>query len=415
MEELSELTSITALLRSVEKGNSSESVLGQLRQLPIIDTTSKRKPHKPVPRTKQRKDWKSKQRQRIQNNKLSGETHRSLSTSRRRHRTQRRFLQLPQAPTADKLWVVSKKHQLSDVKKDELNSIEAEENLVNALSLLEDAGGDRKGAAKMLVVDNILGDEQIAHREREKYREQFFSQILSVDTSQSETSTLYSLLKCNGRNSYSEEEEGEVEYIIPPIYRPQKHLEKKVLHSLVPEQYEEVREKMQKRSFAALDQKTIAKVSISNLELNGAEPLPSQMAIVRGSIGLQRFPKNVTPNTDLIDSSVFYIIQKQEKRNADQINRKNNAVDELKVAEDDGWLAKLKSSSNLIDANKSLTFRTELVKKLGKESYSARKFKQIFDKKVFEKIESLKSNMPMDFLFEVGLKDDYNKRTKAKS
>ena len=106
--------------------------------------------------------------------------------------------------------------------------------------------------------------------------------------------------------------------------------------------------------------------------------------------------------------------QKQEKRNADQINRKNNAVDELKVAEDDGWLAKLKSSSNLIDANKSLTFRTELVKKLGKESYSARKFKQIFDKKVFEKIESLKSNMPMDFLFEVGLKDDYNKRTKAK-
>ena len=414
MEELSELTSITALLRSVEKGNSSESVLGQLRQLPIIDTTSKRKPHKPVPRTKQRKDWKSKQRQRIQNNKLSGETHRSLSTSRRRHRTQRRFLQLPQAPTADKLWVVSKKHQLSDVKKDELNSIEAEENLVNALSLLEDAGGDRKGAAKMLVVDNILGDEQIAHREREKYREQFFSQILSVDTSQSETSTLYSLLKCNGRNSYSEEEEGEVEYIIPPIYRPQKHLEKKVLHSLVPEQYEEVRETMQKRSFAALDQKTIAKVSISNLELNGAEPLPSQMAIVRGSIGLQRFPKNVTPNTDLIDSSVFYIIQKQEKRNADQINRKNNAVDELKVAEDDGWLAKLKSSSNLIDANKSLTFRTELVKKLGKESYSARKFKQIFDKKVFEKIESLKSNMPMDFLFEVGLKDDYNKRTKAK-
>ena len=62
----------------------------------------------------------------------------------------------------------------------------------------------------------------------------------------------------------------------------------------------------------------------------------------------------------------------------------------------------------------SLIEQRDLIDKLGEEQREERVEKRNLDYAVVNKIEKLRNALPMDFLFEVGLKGAYDKKVKAK-
>jgi hypothetical protein len=403
---LEDLSQIAALLKCVETGGASEHVLGQLQMFPEIrgqrGINKRRDVYRKLPRRAKR---------RVVKGRLERKRWRTGSTVAKAAKS--RHLTLPPAPTPPNSFP-----SLAEFGKETLRSKRASESTAksstdlsgsDALSMLETEDEELKRDLPVTTHSASLAEE-------EKYRKRFFSQVLSVDTSVSAlggssiSSSLYGILRTNGNSSIQDSED--VSYIIPPSRRPApKNLEKRVLKSLLTASFDSDSEVPEGKgldfSSQILNKESLEAVSLAQ---SGPCQITNNIAIVHNSAESRTYSETAPSKLSflpesLVDPGIFYL------RQVSKIPQQSSPeVTNIPTNQDFGG----RKTNSLIDGNRSLTERLELVERLGKDQTDARKEKRSLDKTVHNKINKTMETFPLEFLFEVGMKNAYDDRIKKK-
>ena len=467
MERITDLKDIATLLGEVEKGGANEHILRKLSLFPDIRGNNYRKRTNNV-----KNNNKPKNAGKRNVNKRNGNKAKQYANSPRKNgKSSSLMLQhipLPKAQTintSSSYTNVPSKYNLNNNSIPYQNHIAAsstmptsynnnnfENSLTNdkfdALSMLEanesiiletkKSFAEKQKKGKKSKSSKTSSEEEakeaLLRAQREKYRDDFFAKILTIDVknvNNTSHGSLYGFLRA--KQADAEDEDNNEGFISPESRRPvEKDLEKKVLSTLIPTkkyQWNNNNEgssdyvyKNAKLHKTQPKQKVISdadKTSTPQIDLISTwNVLQDNTPIMKRNSTLSS--SSSAPNIEtFIDGSSFYEqherVQnyiKKEKRKT-QINSKlkqeiatNNEREEEKY----DFFTRMEELSVL----NSLIEQRDLIDKLGEEQREERVEKRNLDYAVVNKIEKLRNALPMDFLFEVGLKGAYDKKVKAK-